>query len=163
MTKWFRVFGASDTTVEPAALVELLRGSGWEISTARFRGDEQGWFALEVLFEGAEAPWRLDRYLSTEEGIRAELNTWAAWVETVEGNPHQARLMQQLITAKQVFTFEIDVGDLDDAGLEKWCHDLCQFLARETAGVYQADGRGFFAADGTLLLAEGGAEKTGPR
>ena len=32
--------------------------------------------------------------------------------------------------------------------------DVCRFLARATDGIYQIDGQGFFAADGTLLVTE---------
>ena len=42
----------------------------------------------------------------------------------------------------------------DTALLDRLGAEVCQFLARQTDGVYQADGQGFFAPDGSLLLQE---------
>ncbi len=93
------------------------------------------------------------RYLSTEEGIRAELNTWAAWVESTGDGPIQQRLMQHLISTRQIFV-------LHDAPPEL-AIPVCQHLARVTEGVYQVDGQGFFDADGRLLVAEEGDDGEG--
>jgi hypothetical protein len=155
MSRWHRVFGGSDAVPDPSALVQHIRGPFGTEPTVRIRGDDDGWYAAEVLLPGTRTPWRLDRYLVTEVGIRNELNTWAAWVETVEGNPNQGRLMQHLIGTRQVFAFELEIGDLDPiAEIDRWCHRLCRFLARETEGVYQIDEEGFFDADGGLLIPE---------
>jgi hypothetical protein len=155
VSRWHRVFGTADAEPDRAALVGELRGLFPQDSTVRFRGDDQGWYAAEVLSPGAPEPWRLDRYLSTEEGIRHELNNWAAWLETVEDNPNHGWLMRHLVSTRQVFTFELEIGGLDKrATINAWCHRLCRILAGETAGVYQIDNEGFFAADGTLMLRE---------
>ena len=152
MSRWFRVFGTNDVQPEPARVLEAARGLGGEVS-GRFRGDDLGWFRAELAIPGEETPLPLERFLSSEEGIRAELNTWAAWLEETGPGPEAVRLMQHMISTTQVFT----LGSLDpdaDATAEQLCVGLCQFLARETAGVYQADGQGFFSADGTLLVPE---------
>lgn len=150
MSRWYRVFGTNDVQPEPARLLEEARRLGGDVS-GRLRGDDQGWFRAELVLAGEEAPLPLERYLATEEGIRAELNTWAAWLEETGPGPAALRLMQHVIGTTQVFT----LGPLDpDAEADAVCVGLCQFLARETAGVYQIDGRGFFAADGTPLVAE---------
>ena len=91
----------------------------------------------------------LERWTSDEEGIRAELNSWAAYLETC-GGPHQVRLMERTIQTKQLFTLHDPSGDrLDPA-----CVALCRHLATETAGFYQIDEIGFFDADGTFLVEE---------
>ncbi len=155
MGVWFRVFGTNEGEPDPASLVAHLREIFLDESTIRFRRDEEGWFTADVLFPGCAQPWRLNRYLASEEGIRAELNSWAAWLEAAEDNRQRDQLMLHLINSRQVFTFEVEIGDLDPiARIDRWCHGLCQLLARQTEGVYQADGQGFFAADGTLLLQE---------
>ena len=38
--------------------------------------------------------------------------------------------------------------------IEPFCQALCRFLAASTAGIYQADGAGFFTADGTVIVKE---------
>jgi hypothetical protein len=149
MSRWFRVFGTSDAQPAPARLLEETRGLGGDVS-GRFRGDDLGWFRADLALAGEEAALPVERFLSSEEGIRAELNTWAAWLEET-GRPEAVRLMQHMVSTSQVFT----LGPLDpDAGaaVESLYVGLCRFLARETAGVYQIDGQGFFAADGTLLV-----------
>ncbi len=150
MSRWYRVFAATASEPAPAALLEQLQSLGLNAS-ARFRGDDLGWFRAELLSEGAETPLHLERYLAGEEDIRAELNSWAAWLETQENNPHHGPLMERMISAAQVFTLHEEEADADNETLGL---AVCRFLARVTDGVYQVDGRGFFAADGNLLVPE---------
>jgi hypothetical protein len=155
MNRWHRVFGTNDVEPASSGLVEHLRGFFLEDSTVRFPRDEHGWYAADVLIPQWQTPWRLNRYCAGHDDIRDELNSWAAWLETVEGNQHRDWLMSHLINTRQVFTFELEIGDLHPIGkMSQWSHGLCQLLARATAGVYQIDRQGFFAADGELLVGE---------
>ena len=43
---------------------------------------------------------------------------------------------------------------LAEVPIEGLCIALCRYLARETAGIYQVDGEGFFTADGKIIVAE---------
>ena len=97
---------------------------------------------------GVSTPLTLERYRADEEGIRAELNSWAAFLETCAG-PHHILLMERAIQTRQLFTLHDPTGDADRA-----CVALCQRLAAVTAGFYQIDGFGFFDADGTPLVEE---------
>ena len=148
MEQWHRVFGCGDREPSPGDLLAHMNGLGFPI-TGHFRGDDQGWFSAELTGPG-QPTLTLERYLSTEEGIRAELNTWAAWLEALASGSDHVSLMERLIQTRQLFTFRIltdSVGvDLADA--------LCRYLAATTDGVYQIDGRGLFAADGSLLVSE---------
>jgi hypothetical protein len=146
---WLRVFGTNDQQPEPAAMLEYLHRLGIE-ATGKFRGDDQGWFNAELT--GDEVSIVLERYLVKEEDIRSALNSWAAWLETVEDNPNHGQLMQHVIGTTQLFTLELPT-DL----APPWTTALGRFLAQETAGVYQVDQLGFFAPDGTLLLPEEGS------
>jgi hypothetical protein len=137
MTGWFRVFGRSPVEPQPAALLEHLQATG------KFRGDDLGWFHADLVTE--DGPIELDRFLASEDGIRAELRTWAAWLETREGHPNHGPLMERMIATQQVFTLH---------GPAEACEACCRYLAGVTDGVYQVDGRGIVAADGTLLLEE---------
>ena len=147
MSPWHRVFGTTDTHPEPAAVLAGLSARGLH-ATGHFRGDERGWFHAELRSPGGAV--EVECYLADEEGIRHELNTWAAWLESA-GAEHPA-LMQQMIATTRLFT--IHPAD-DAADAEPLCVALCRLLAELTAGVYQSDGHGFFAADGTLRVAEG--------
>jgi hypothetical protein len=152
MSRWYRVFGANDAPVEPARLLEEARRLEPDV-TARFRGDDLGWFHADLVVPDEEEPVPVERYLSSEEDIRRLLNTWAAWLEETGPTPEAARLMQHVIGTAQVIT----LGPLDpdaDPALDRFCTGLCRFLARATAGVYHVDGGGFFAPDGTLLVPE---------
>ncbi|HEV3204518.1 MAG TPA: hypothetical protein VGY77_09050 [Gemmataceae bacterium] len=144
---WFRVFGTSVGQPEPGAILEHLHNLGFPVE-ANFRGDEQGWFEADLAF--SQDNLRLQCFRIHEEGLRNELNTWAAWLETAENSPHASRLMQHVIGTNQLFTLEVS----DDTSCLKWGVALCLFLARTTAGVYQIDGQGFFDADGSLLIGE---------
>lgn len=150
---WFRVFGINETTPEPADLLEHLRGLGLNVE-GHFGGDGAGWFKAELALPGDGEPIRLERYLAQEDDIRDELNSWAAWLETVDENPVVPHLMQHMVSSQQVFTFECPRDRIEDAGIEKTCLALCQYLAKKTRGVYQIDQLGFFAPDGKLLVKE---------
>ena len=150
---WFRVFSTSMMEPAPAALLEHLQSRGYTVR-GQFRADEQGWFHAALTVDAEDEALELQRYLATEDGIRRELNTWAAWLETREASPHAGPLMQRMIATAQLFTLQCP----DDAANEKWLDtfgvEVCRFLARATDGVYQIDGQGFFTAAGTLLLIE---------
>jgi hypothetical protein len=146
MPPWHRVFGTTAAHPEPAAVLAGLSARGLE-ATGHFRGDERGWFAAELCAPGGAV--EVECYLADEEGIRDELNTWAAWLESAA--PDHPELMQHMIATTRLFT----IHPADDADAEPLCVALCRLLAEMTAGVYQSDGRGFFAADGTPLVAEG--------
>ena len=147
---YYRVFGTNNAAINPATLLEHLHGLDFEV-TGHFKGDAQGWFRAELIYPDAVARFELERFLATEEGIRAQLNTWAAWLETA--CPDQPCWLQHLISTTQVFTLHCISEDADEAS-EPFCQCLCQFLAMTTAGIYQADGEGFFTADGTLIATE---------
>jgi hypothetical protein len=156
MSQWFRVFGLGAAAVEPAALLEHLHGHGFPVA-GRFHGDDRGWFRAELVFADDAPPVIVERYFADEEGIRAELNTWAAWLEEQEGNPNGPPLMERLIGTKQLFTLHQADEEEDDGDrelVERLCLVCCRYLAAATDGVYQADHGGFFAADGSLLVPE---------
>jgi hypothetical protein len=148
---WCRVFGLSSAGVQPAELLEHLRGAGMQVQ-GHFRGDDEGWFEAQLVLDN----WSLtlSRFLATEEGVRGELNAWAAWVELQERNLHRDLLMRQLIAVKQVFTLEVPEDATDVAPLSHLAMELCRYLAATTSGFYQQDGRGVCAADGTNLVPE---------
>jgi hypothetical protein len=152
MSQWYRIFGSNDVQPAPAALLEQVHALGVPV-TGSFKGDDLGWFRAELVIGDDKTPLPVERYLAGEEGIRAELNTWAAWLEAAGEAPEHHRLMQQMIATTQVFTLGPINPDHEPAA-GPVCVALCRFLAGATAGVYQADGQGFYAADGTLLVPE---------
>jgi hypothetical protein len=153
MSQWYRVFGINEAQPEPAALLEHLHLLGLE-TAGHFHGDDQGWFRAELVLDEDTEPILLERFWSKEDDLRAELNTWAAWLETVADNPHHGRLMEHVIRTTQLFTLDRPIDSADDSHVEQLCLEICRFLARQTDGVYQIDHQGFFALDGTLLVRE---------
>jgi hypothetical protein len=146
---WYRVFG-NDAPVDPAALLQHLHDAGVEVE-ARFGADDQGWFRAELRLPSEDEPILLQRYLASEAGIRAELNTWAAWLEALPDDPVHRALMQRIVFSRQVFTLQRDPQENAQAEL---CLTVCRYLARQTEGVYQVDGQGFFDSAGVLLVKE---------
>jgi hypothetical protein len=144
MGPWYRVFGGNDKLPAPAAVLECLRALGAAVH-GDFRGDDSGWYAAAIEV-GDGRSFSLERFLADEEGIRAELNGWAAWLETCGDGPPIVLLMERIVQSRQLFTLS--------GPDERLCIGLCRFLAEATTGLWQADGRGIFAADGTLLVPE---------
>ena len=141
---WYRVFGTTDTAINPEALLSHIGERGWA-ATGSFRGDDAGWFEAAIIGAG-ETPLIVQRFLASEEGIRAELNAWAAHLETCADSPNVGRLMEHAIRTRQLFTIH--------GGGAGVCLGLVRFLAKTTEGVYQIDEQGFFDPDGVLLLQE---------
>lgn len=134
-------------------MCEFLQEYGQEFRP-HFKGDDAGWFHASFQFGNGDATLLVDRYLVKEDDLRGELNTWAAWLETQSGQPNHAWLMEEMIGTVQLFVLRMEVEIEDDTTLETLGEGMCRFLASMTDGVYQIDGRGFFAADGELLLEE---------
>jgi hypothetical protein len=145
---WYRMFGSRSEMPEPERIRAFLETQRVSIASD-FATDASGWYRADLLIDGASL--QLERYLADEPGIRAELNSWAAWLETREDAPEHSRLMERMIQTVQLFTLQ---RDDTSANADRVCVALCRFLAETTAGVYQIDGRGFFDAEGALLIAE---------
>ncbi|MBX9579960.1 MAG: hypothetical protein K2X87_06590 [Gemmataceae bacterium] len=150
---WHRVFGRLAAEVPPAALAGHLHAAGLPVEP-HFKGDDLGWTAGELRMPGLGTPVLLDRYLTAEDDLRADLNAYAAELETQGHSPHAPRLMQHVIQTQQLVTIREPVAASDEVALEKLLDETCRFLAARTDGVYQVDGRGWFAPDGTLLVEE---------
>jgi hypothetical protein len=148
MIPWYRIFAGSSDMPAPDALREFLSGRYASVS-AEFAEDDSGWYQANLLVDGVSL--QLERYLADEAGIRAELNSWAAWLETRENVPEHIRLMERMIQTAQLFLLQ---SKEESARAESICIALCRFLAGKTFGVYQIDESGVFAADGHLLVAD---------
>lgn len=146
MSCWYRVFGAAERQPSPARILEPLRVMD-VTGPALFRGDNEGWTAVEIVVEEGTT-LLLECYLASEKGIRADLNAWAAEVETREDCPRRLWLMERIIQTKQWYTMECPTG------WEYMGESISRLMARETEGIYQVDGVGFFDRDGGILLKE---------
>jgi hypothetical protein len=135
---WYRVFGSKADVPD----LSKLR------ATYRLAANEQGWYQVHFPLLWGEI--ELNRWLTKEDGIRSELNTWAAWVEANAG-PGLDGLMRHIVTTQQLFTWSIDATAVDAAAFSAL---LCRFLCDATSAVYQIDGVGFIGADGMLLIPE---------
>ncbi|HZV06567.1 MAG TPA: hypothetical protein VE999_15915 [Gemmataceae bacterium] len=145
---WYRVFGSNIEMPEPERILAFLETQNVSVSS-EFATDTSGWYQADIRMD--DVSLQIERYLADEQGIRAELNSWAAWLETHEDAPEHVPLMERMIQTTQLFTLQCSDTS---ANPDQICVALCRFLAQTTAGVYQIDGRGFFAADGALLVAE---------
>src|SRR5262245_64812489 len=97
---WCRVFALNDIAPEPEAFVERLRSVG-QPAVVEAEIDEQGWwFHLEL--HSSSGIYLVDRYRH-DDGIRDDLNTWAAWLEENAGDKATV-LMQRMIGTRQLIT-----------------------------------------------------------
>lgn len=151
MGLWYRVFGRSDCEVTRDAIWCCLAEEGATVA-ADFTGDG-AWVRAEVRF-APSTPLHLERFTADEEGIRAELNAWAAFLETCDYEARHAELMERVVQTRQLFTLRRPIDAANEVLVERLCVSLCRLLAEQTDGVWQADDEGFFAANGTLLLQE---------
>jgi hypothetical protein len=141
---WHRVFGL-ETFPPDLVLIQGILTVNCPDLRGLFRYDEAGW--IECRFH--PGAWTLSRYTRSDDDIRGELQSWAAWLELQEHSPHRQRLMEHLALTQQVFVFQPPAKLPADAAVA-----LCQALALASDGVYQIDGFGFFATDSSPLLGE---------
>jgi hypothetical protein len=143
----YRVFCQSRKEPTPAALAEHLRVHHPDL-IVHFKGDRLGWMRAEVDL-GKKAPRLvIERFLVEESDMRPQLNTWVAWLETVD-HPRREGVMDRVVNSQQVFTLEVDSPEH-----EKLAKAVCQYLAQAADGIYQVDDQGFLSADGLLLVPE---------
>ncbi len=150
---WYRVFGLQPLSVSPASLTAHLHQQGLSI-TPHFKANDLGWTRGELTLVGGGTPIILERYLTVEDELRPDLNNYAAELETMSYSENSPRLMQHMIQTQQLITLRKPIDHADEATLETVLETACQFLASHTDGVYQVDGQGWFAADGTKLVQE---------
>jgi len=148
--RWYRVFATGSAEPDPERLLEHVRGLG-AAAVGCIRRDDLGWFEATLAFPGTEAALVLHRYLASEDGVRDELNAWAAWLEH---QPQGPELIQTILDTRQVIIMEVPARVPAGVDPEHLCAGVCRFLAGLTGGVYQADGAGFFDAGGSELAAE---------
>ncbi|MCE9565370.1 MAG: hypothetical protein K8U57_25335 [Planctomycetes bacterium] len=147
---WYRVFGRSESEPSPAALAEHLHAAGVFVEP-HFKGDDLGWTSGELRLPNGTV--EIQRYLTKHDDLRDDLNAYAAQLETCDYSPNSTMLMQHAIQTKQLITLS-QSGDAVEATVERLLEVTCRFLAAATDGVYQIDGRGWFAASGEMLLRE---------
>lgn len=152
MSLWYRVFARSESAADHVALAELAQNIH-PGTTCHFGADGAGWFSCEVrLPDGAVL--NLDRYLVAEEGVRRDLNTWAAWVETCDYSDRVDELMERIIQSQQFFTLRRPLAAANDLAIEKLATGICRHLATALDGIWQADGDGLYDASGEKILQE---------
>jgi hypothetical protein len=149
---WYRVFSLNESEPSPAVLAEYLHALGLAVQP-HFKGDDLGWTEGELRLPTG-SPVLLSRFLTKEDDLRDDLNAHAAELETMTDSPNSAPLMQRVIQTKQLITLRKPVDVADEVLVDRVLDEAVRFLAGSTDGVYQIDGRGWFAANGELLVQE---------
>jgi hypothetical protein len=149
---WYRVFCRSADEVPPTALLAKIRDEGLTVE-GRFRGDDLGWTAVEIAL-GQGAPVYVERYLAAADSIRDDLNTWAAWLETLDYSPNNASLMEHGIQTQQLVTIRKPLDHSNEVKVDRVCRTICLFIAASADGVFQIEDDGWYASDGGLILKE---------
>src|SRR5262245_4396418 len=126
----YRIFGTTAAVPPPAVLLERCRAASGRPLEADFPGAESEWFH-GVVGDG-QSVVVLDRWLADEDGIRAELNSWAAAVESWEGNADYGPLMERIIQSRQF----VLLAHQGPAAPEPWPLELARLLAERSGGFY---------------------------
>jgi len=149
---WYRVFCRSDAGVAPTDLLAQVQQPGRPVR-GDFRGDDLGWTAAELSL-GTGTPVYVERYLTVEDDLRDDLNTWAAWLETQGHEPNHAQLMEHVIQSRQLVIVRKPLDSANESAIEDLCQLVCRVIAEAAGGVYQVEGDGWYGADGRKLLQE---------
>lgn len=149
---WYRLFCRSENEVKPSVILAGLGEFATRVTPA-FKGDDLGWTSAELLVE-IGTPIFVERFLTKEDDLRADLNSWAAWLETQEFSPNYAKLMEHVIQTQQLITLRKPIDHPNDGLIDDICTKICQTICQLTDGVYQAEDVGWYSADGVELLTE---------
>jgi hypothetical protein len=152
MTISYRIFSNSRTEPPAATLAENLRKLRSDIFV-HFSGDHLGWMRARIDVGPGLPPVGIERFLVEEADMRHQLNSWVAWLETVD-HPRRESMIDRVVNSQQVFTLELDDKLADRENLREFAKVICQHLAHITDGIYQIDDLGFFSAEGLLLVPE---------
>ena len=150
---WQRVFSRSGQTPSPSGMVAALHEAGFPVIPA-FKGDDLGWTDAELILPGDASPILIARYLTVEDDLRDDLNSYAAELETMATTPQITRLMERVIQSAQMFVMRKPVGTANESRMEALFDFLTRWLARETDGDIQVDGVGWNDKNGAMLLRE---------
>jgi len=149
----YRLFAPVETNVPPSELMAHLSAVGF-IVEPHFRGDDLGWTGGTLVLPGGGTPVQLERWLTTEDDLRDDLNNHAAELETMTFNPHHTKLMELVIQTKQLIAIRKPIDHADDAGLTDLCEAMVHYFAGRLDAICQIDGEGWYSAAGELLLPE---------
>jgi hypothetical protein len=149
---WYRVFCRSDNEVKPDDLLAHLTGLGIPVQ-GQFRGDDRGWAVADLRLT-AGSPVFVERYLTDADGLRNDLNTWAAYLETLDYSPNYTTLMEHVIQSRQMVTVRKPLDHPNEVLVERLCEEVCRQIAAGGDGIYQIDNDGWYSAKGLLLLKE---------
>jgi hypothetical protein len=150
---WYRIFAPTRQEAPLSVLVEMLHQRGCPV-VPHFKGDDLGWTSGEFQLPAGGTPLLLARYLTKEDDLRADLNSFAAELETMTFSPNAAPLMERVIQTQQLVTIRKPLDTPNDSAAETACEATCQILAGLSGGFYQVDGQGWFEASGAELLHE---------
>ena len=146
MAGWFRVFLLQEDGPKPSGIMECLQSLIPEVK-GKFRTDEDGWFQL-IIDHSSIGELIIDHFLTSEKGVRSEINTWAAWLESKQ----QFDLMERIIQVKQILSFEVTPEMEDNVSDSLVYKRLALALAALAEGIVHIDAVGFLEPDGTLLI-----------
>jgi len=152
MTISFRDFCLSRTEPPAAGVAEYLRKLRPDVFV-HFSGDKLGWMRAQVNVGAGLPALVIERFLVEEADMRHQLNSWVAWLETVE-HPRRESIIDRVVNAQQVFTLELPAELAARQELCDFAKTICQHFAQVADGIYQIDDLGFFSAEGLLLVPE---------
>ena len=150
---YFRAFCRSTEELPPATLVERLHAVGLAV-VPHFTGDDLGWTEARLTLPGGGSPVPVSRFLTTVDELRKDLNGFAAEVEAMDYYPDRAALMERVIQTQQLVVLRRPLDHADEATLDRLCLEVSQAVATAADGVVQIDGRGWFTAEGEVLVPE---------
>ncbi len=149
---WYRVFCRTEAAPSPAELLAALQAEGLDIR-GHFRGDDLGWTAADIAL-GASTPVQVERYLTEADGLRDDLNSWAAYLETLDYSPNNGRLMELVFQSRQMVTIRKPLDHPNEIETERACLTVARQMASRGGGIYQVEGDGWYDGSGELLLKE---------
>ena len=147
---WYRVFCRSPIETKPDELLAHLQARS---VIGHFKGDDLGWTMAEF-HVGQGTPIYADRYLTGEDSLRDDLNSWAAYLETLDYSDKRFELMEHVIQTQQLVTIRKPLDHANETAVEEVCRTICQVIAARADGIYQIENEGWYSASGECVLTE---------
>ena len=149
---WYRVFCRGGEEIKPSEVLARLQEKGVTLS-GHFKGDDLGWTSAELQI-GTGTPLLVERFLTKEDDLRNDLNTWAAYLETLNYSEENVPLMERMIQTQQLYTIREPINHSNEIVVKEACRQLSEILAQSADGFFQIEDDGWYDAQGNLLIKE---------
>lgn len=149
-----RVFTRSPRVPSPQAIADYLRGRRFEarVESGVYSRGYEGWRRLHLFYAEGRSPLVLERQpLHGDAPLPDRLRALMDATATAPDSRDKRRILEFLAQASQVFELSLPLDFDRGAGRRLISSELLNYLQKESDGLIQVDGEGYFDRNRVIL------------